>query len=113
MFYFCSIGFGALMASHTLIPARHPAAETVDADLRRGRGAVSNTSGRFEPTRRETFDDGWESLSELAAFKTEVREDTARGIITRNDMGACIATPGRRMPIWGILLVSILRLSFT
>jgi len=25
----------------------------------KGRGAVSNRDGRFEPTRREVVDDGW------------------------------------------------------
>ena len=45
----------------------------VDAERRRGRGARSNRTGRFESERRETFDDGWESLADLEAFKTEVR----------------------------------------
>ena len=57
----------------------------VDGELRRGRGARSNGSGRFETERRETFDDGWESLSSLGAFKTEVRIERARSIITTND----------------------------
>ena len=29
------------------------------AELRRGRGAATNASGRFELERREAFDDGW------------------------------------------------------
>lgn len=57
----------------------------VSADRRRGRGARSNTSGRFERDCIEAADDGWESLATLDAFKTEVREDAARSIITRND----------------------------
>ena len=60
-------------------------AHLVDAERRRGRGARTNTSGRFETERREAFDDGWEGLAELAVFKTEVREEPARTIITRND----------------------------
>jgi DNA repair photolyase len=57
----------------------------VAADRRRGRGARSNASGRFEAESREAFDDGWESLGTLDAFKTEVRDEPARTIITRND----------------------------
>lgn len=59
--------------------------EGVPSERRRGRGAVSNATGRYEPERRERFDDGWESLSDLGAFKTEVREEIAKTIITTND----------------------------
>jgi DNA repair photolyase len=62
-----------------------PRNDAVDAERRRGRGARSNRSGRFESTDAEQFDDGWESLASLDAFKTEIRKDTARSIITRND----------------------------
>lgn len=57
----------------------------VDKERRRGRGAVSNPSGRFEPQARIDLDDGWRSLEELPPFKTEVTEEAARRIITRND----------------------------
>jgi DNA repair photolyase len=57
----------------------------VAADRRRGRGSRSNRSGRFEAEVRAEFDDGWEGLGELEALKTEVREEPARTIITRND----------------------------
>jgi len=57
----------------------------VDAERRRGRGARSNRVGRYESELREAFDDGWESLAELEAFKTDVREETAKSIIARND----------------------------
>jgi DNA repair photolyase len=53
--------------------------------LRRGRGARSNHAGRFEAESRKDFDDGWEGLGDLDVFKTEVQEETARTIITRND----------------------------
>jgi DNA repair photolyase len=59
--------------------------ELVAADRRRGRGSRSNRSGRFEAEARAEFDDGWESLGDLEALKTEVREEPARTIITRND----------------------------
>jgi len=57
----------------------------VDVERRRGRGARSNASGRFEKNLHEAFDDGWESLGELETFRTEVFEDTAKSIIARND----------------------------
>ncbi len=56
----------------------------VQANRRRGRGAVSNAAGRFELERRELFDDGWESLAGLEPFKTEVREETAKTVISTN-----------------------------
>jgi len=57
----------------------------VGSEKRRGRGAASNASGRYEPLARVAFDDGWQSLEELPPFKTYVQEERARKIITRND----------------------------
>jgi DNA repair photolyase len=57
----------------------------VEHERRRGRGAQSNASGRFEPQSRIAFDDGWRTLDDLPAFKTEVQVDATRKIITRND----------------------------
>ncbi|MDO9382482.1 MAG: PA0069 family radical SAM protein [Hyphomicrobiaceae bacterium] len=57
----------------------------VDHERRRGRGALSNASSRFDAARSETFDDGWEGEADLPPFKTEVRFDTTRTIIARND----------------------------
>jgi DNA repair photolyase len=57
----------------------------VDRERRRGRGTVSNASGRFEPLARVVFDDGWQGLDELPPFKTTVTADSTRKIITRND----------------------------
>nr|WP_280115332.1 PA0069 family radical SAM protein [Roseibium aestuarii] len=54
------------------------------ADRRRGRGAGLNMSGRFERESREALDDGWGSLEELPPFQTDVQEERARTIITRN-----------------------------
>ena len=42
----------------------------VDHERRRGRGAQSNASGRYEPLARIAFDDGWRTLDELPPFKT-------------------------------------------
>jgi DNA repair photolyase len=57
----------------------------IDKERRRGRGTLSNMSGRYEPLARIAFDDGWQSLEELPPFKTEVQADVTRKIITRND----------------------------
>jgi DNA repair photolyase len=53
-------------------------------DRIRGRGAGLNMPGRFEPTSREVFDDGWSSIEDLGAFKTEVQIEKPRSVITRN-----------------------------
>ena len=75
---------------------------------RRGRGAQSNRSGRFETLRRMDVDDGWQSASEVASggcetlagsfddvasdaygessstMRTQWREDRAKTVITSN-----------------------------
>src|SRR5438552_217954 len=60
-------------------------AVAIDRERRRGRGAQSNASGRFEAEARVAFDDGWQSLDELPPFKTTVEVDTSRKVITRNE----------------------------
>src|ERR1700740_219245 len=66
-----------------------PAGETEDIAIarerRRGRGTLSNVSGRYEPIARIAFDDGWQSLEELPPFATTVSIDSTRKIITRNE----------------------------
>ncbi|EJZ20413.1 PA0069 family radical SAM protein [Rhizobium sp. Pop5] len=57
----------------------------IEVDRRRGRGAGLNPTGRFEAQRRETFDDGWQTLEELPPFKTEVQIEKPRTAITRNE----------------------------
>jgi DNA repair photolyase len=64
---------------------RFAAANPVEEERRHGRGARTNKTGRFEAETHEAFDDGWESLSDLDAFKTEVIEEAAKSIITHND----------------------------
>jgi DNA repair photolyase len=66
------------------VPAGEPGS-VVDRERRRGRGTLSNASGRYEPLARVTFDDGWQGLEDLPPFKTTVTADTTRKIITRND----------------------------
>jgi DNA repair photolyase len=52
----------------------------------KGRGAASNPEGRFESTRGEAFDDGWDIAEEPAPHPdTVVTEEKARTIISRND----------------------------
>ena len=65
-----------------------PAGETgtaVERERRRGRGAHSNATGRYEALARVAFDDGWQVLDDLPPFKTSVTIDATRKIITRND----------------------------
>ncbi|MFY9626344.1 MAG: PA0069 family radical SAM protein, partial [Rhodoplanes sp.] len=66
-------------------PAEGLRGVAVEAKRRRGRGAQSNASGRYEPIARIAFDDGWQSLDDLPPFATTVAIDTARKVITRND----------------------------
>jgi DNA repair photolyase len=69
------------------LPSVAPAekATAVDRERRRGRGAQSNASGRYEPLARVSFDDGWQAIDDLPPFKTTVTVDATRKIITRND----------------------------
>jgi DNA repair photolyase len=57
----------------------------VASERRRGRGAQSNASGRYEPAARVAFDDGWQSLEDLPPFKTTISLDTSRKVIAHND----------------------------
>jgi DNA repair photolyase len=52
---------------------------------RKGRGAASNLSGRFEAHTREVFDDGWDAIDDdLPPLQTEVAVDASRTVIARN-----------------------------
>ncbi len=53
----------------------------------KGRGVLSNRSGRFEREERQDFDDGWGSAEEPlpGAQRTQVGIDQARKVIARND----------------------------
>ncbi|WCL55499.1 PA0069 family radical SAM protein [Gimibacter soli] len=64
---------------------------TVRAEMLRGRGAVSNRSGRFERFAKSIADDGWgpvqgtlEALAELPRLRTEVTDEHPKHIITKN-----------------------------
>ena len=58
----------------------------VELNSRRGRGAVSNASGRFEAEQRFIVDDGW-GLAErdLVPLKTTLSKDSSKSVITKND----------------------------
>jgi DNA repair photolyase len=52
----------------------------------KGRGTLSNVSGRFENQHRVIVDDGWGTLDEEAPkLRTSVSIDATRSIIARND----------------------------
>jgi DNA repair photolyase len=58
-------------------------------DPRKGRGAAINPEGRFENVERETYDDGWthdhsDGSDDERALKTQIIEEAAASIITRN-----------------------------
>ena len=64
---------------------RDAVAETAERFQHRGRGAISNQTGRFEPETRHAFDDGWDTIEEGAdKLSTTVTAETARTIITYN-----------------------------
>ena len=54
------------------------------SETRRGRGAPSNATGRFETLRREAFDDGWEDDA-ATPLRTEVTIERPKTIIARNE----------------------------
>ena len=55
------------------------------AEFRRGRGAATNATGRFELQQREAFDDGWTREEAPEPLATEVMWEKPRAIITRNE----------------------------
>src|SRR6185437_2787063 len=60
--------------------------EALPAQPRKGRGAVSNAAGRYEPATRIATDDGWGAGDEAApALETQYLRDSAKTIIARND----------------------------
>jgi DNA repair photolyase len=53
-------------------------------DQARGRGALSNATGRFEKQYAEPFDDGWEKEEKPETIQTETIVERPRTIITYN-----------------------------
>lgn len=62
----------------------HPKPLPNPAQKLRARGAASNAAGRFEPTQREVFDDGWDLPADPHLLRTEVRIEESRSAITYN-----------------------------
>ena len=50
----------------------------------KGRGAVSNRTGRFESHAVEAFDDGWDLPEEQSKPKTEIQADNSKSILVFN-----------------------------
>lgn len=80
----------------TPIPPQAPPATLVYVPLRelKGRGTAWAIEHRFDPARREAFDDGWSTLQEAALADaspeapvpaTELREERVRSILAGND----------------------------
>ena len=67
---------------------RHNPAAIVDRlaphERRRGRGAATNASGRYEILAREDFDDGWTREEAPEPLVTEVTWEKPKSVITRN-----------------------------
>jgi len=58
----------------------------IDAELRRGRGAASNASSRYDRLARVGFDDGWEPSDDAPPpLRTTVTLDTSRSVIATNN----------------------------
>jgi DNA repair photolyase len=51
----------------------------------KGRGALSNPTGRFERQQREAVDDGWYQEEVPDFIPTSIEPDRARSVIARND----------------------------
>ncbi len=78
------IGRGAASRPPRLVDPVPLAPQGVPQNGRRGRGALTNDSGRFEAERRVLLDDGWGVNDAPPPLKTHVTDETPRTIITRN-----------------------------
>jgi DNA repair photolyase len=58
--------------------------QTIAARPRKGRGAVTNDTGRFEPQTYSAVDDGWPSDDDPPPLRTTLSIDSARSVITYN-----------------------------
>jgi DNA repair photolyase len=80
-------GMNATRAS-TVDPRHEPVAlaeRILPGERRRGRGAATNVSGRFEIQSREDFDDGWTREETPEPLATEVTIERPKSVITRNE----------------------------
>ena len=51
---------------------------------RKGRGAVGNPAGRFEPHQRQAVDDGWDIDDDLPPLRTTVTDEASRAVLSWN-----------------------------
>jgi DNA repair photolyase len=65
--------------------ARAPAGDGAPTLPQRGRGALSNASGRFEKETRCDANDGWDLPEDLPPLRTQLTRESAKTIVTRND----------------------------
>ena len=56
----------------------------MERKARKGRGAVSNATGRYESLVHEAVDDGWGLADELPLLRTSLSLDTAKRVISYN-----------------------------
>jgi DNA repair photolyase len=60
--------------------------EALPSAPRKGRGAISNAAGRFEPATHVAVDDGWGTADEDAPpLETQYLRDTSKTVIARNN----------------------------
>ena len=86
LFLKCSVFCLSFTAMTTRFAPPAPSEPLPEGMRPRGRGAVSNASGRYERQAREPFDDGWgESDASAPKLKTTLIKDTSRSIISTND----------------------------
>ena len=65
-----------------------PEIDELPAQPRKGRGAVTNRTGRYEAETRHRTDDGWaheDEAEDAPPLRTRLHVDTARTIISRNE----------------------------
>ncbi len=62
-----------------------PQLDEILAAPRKGRGAISNPVGRFEPLDRLDLSDGWDEERELEPLATQITTERPKTIITRNE----------------------------
>jgi DNA repair photolyase len=67
------------------VVARAATADGAPPPPQRGRGALSNASGRFEKENRSQEDDGWDLPEDLPPLRTQLTRESAKTIVTRND----------------------------
>ena len=56
----------------------------INQQYQKGRGAVSNQTGRFESRTIEAFDDGWDLPEDHIKPKTEIQPDQSKSILVYN-----------------------------